>query len=236
MPATLTSAPRDHRHGPPRGRRRPRPRQDLRHRRRRRPRARRRLAHDRPRRARRRDGPLRAPASRRSCTSSPASTGPPGGAWIGDDEISALNDDRLTDLRRRHVGFIFQLFNLLPMLSAKENILLPSRIAGRKARRRLVRRPRRARRASRPPRPPPVRALGRSAAARRDRPGARRAADGAVRRRAHRQPRHPQRAPRCSSSSARPSSATARPPSWSPTTRGPPRSPTASCSSPTARS
>ena len=56
-----------------------------------------------------------------------------GQAWIGDDEISMLNDDRLTEIRRRHVGFIFQSFNLLPMLSAKENILLPGRIAGRKA-------------------------------------------------------------------------------------------------------
>jgi putative ABC transport system ATP-binding protein len=55
-----------------------------------------------------------------------------GQAWIGDDEISTLNDDRLTDIRRRHVGFIFQSFNLLPMLSAKENIQLPARIAGRK--------------------------------------------------------------------------------------------------------
>ena len=54
-----------------------------------------------------------------------------GQAWIGDDEISTLNDDRLTDIRRRHVGFIFQSFNLLPMLSAKENIQLPARIAGR---------------------------------------------------------------------------------------------------------
>jgi putative ABC transport system ATP-binding protein len=55
-----------------------------------------------------------------------------GQAWIGDDEISTLSDDRLTDIRRRHVGFIFQSFNLLPMLSAKENIQLPARIAGRK--------------------------------------------------------------------------------------------------------
>ncbi len=55
-----------------------------------------------------------------------------GQAWIGDDEISTLNDDRLTEIRRRHVGFIFQSFNLLPMLSANENILLPARIAGRK--------------------------------------------------------------------------------------------------------
>ncbi len=53
-----------------------------------------------------------------------------GSAWIGDTEVSALNDKELTAVRRRHVGFVFQFFNLLPMLTAEENILLPSRIAG----------------------------------------------------------------------------------------------------------
>jgi putative ABC transport system ATP-binding protein len=47
-------------------------------------------------------------------------------------DISRLNDTELTKLRRRHVGFIFQFFNLLPMLTAEENILLPLSIAGRK--------------------------------------------------------------------------------------------------------
>ena len=56
-----------------------------------------------------------------------------GQVWIGDDELSTLSDEKLTGIRRRHVGFIFQAFNLLPMLSAEENILLPLRIAGRKA-------------------------------------------------------------------------------------------------------
>ena len=54
-----------------------------------------------------------------------------GQAWIGDDEIGSLDDEELTEIRRRHVGFIFQSFNLLPMLSAEENITLPLRIAGR---------------------------------------------------------------------------------------------------------
>jgi putative ABC transport system ATP-binding protein len=47
-------------------------------------------------------------------------------------EITGLDDRRLTDLRRDRVGFIFQTFNLLPVLNAEENILLPLSIAGRK--------------------------------------------------------------------------------------------------------
>jgi putative ABC transport system ATP-binding protein len=47
--------------------------------------------------------------------------------------LSKANDKELTALRRDHVGFIFQQFNLLPTLTAKENILLPLTIAGRKA-------------------------------------------------------------------------------------------------------
>jgi len=46
-------------------------------------------------------------------------------------EITHLNDDALTKLRRDHIGFVFQFFNLLPMLTAKENMLLPMSIAGR---------------------------------------------------------------------------------------------------------
>src|SRR3954453_8303029 len=44
--------------------------------------------------------------------------------------IGELNDTQLTKLRREHIGFIFQFFNLLPMLTAKENIVLPLSIAG----------------------------------------------------------------------------------------------------------
>jgi putative ABC transport system ATP-binding protein len=46
--------------------------------------------------------------------------------------IAALGDDDLTRLRRDHIGFIFQFFNLLPMLTAAENIRLPMQLAGRK--------------------------------------------------------------------------------------------------------
>src|SRR4051794_19572237 len=45
-------------------------------------------------------------------------------------EVTALDDAGLTELRREHIGFIFQFFNLLPMLTARENILLPAEIAG----------------------------------------------------------------------------------------------------------
>jgi putative ABC transport system ATP-binding protein len=51
---------------------------------------------------------------------------------VGGTDIAALSDKALTKLRRDHVGFVFQAFNLLPTLSAEENVLLPSRIAGRK--------------------------------------------------------------------------------------------------------
>ena len=55
-----------------------------------------------------------------------------GDVWIADTEIGGLNDTQLTKLRREHIGFIFQFFNLLPMLTAEENILLPLTIAGEK--------------------------------------------------------------------------------------------------------
>jgi putative ABC transport system ATP-binding protein len=55
-----------------------------------------------------------------------------GELYIGDTEIGSLSDKDLTVLRRDRIGFIFQSFNLLPTLSAAENIVLPLRIAGRK--------------------------------------------------------------------------------------------------------
>jgi putative ABC transport system ATP-binding protein len=55
-----------------------------------------------------------------------------GQAFIGDTQITGLGDSGLTKLRRDRVGFIFQQFNLLPTLTAEENILLPLSIAGRK--------------------------------------------------------------------------------------------------------
>src|SRR4051794_16687450 len=55
-----------------------------------------------------------------------------GDVWIAGTRIGGLSDTQLTRLRREHIGFIFQFFNLLPMLTAKENILLPLSIAGEK--------------------------------------------------------------------------------------------------------
>ncbi len=55
-----------------------------------------------------------------------------GEVWIGETEVSALHDRGLTQLRREQVGFIFQQYNLLPTLSAEENITLPMSIAGRR--------------------------------------------------------------------------------------------------------
>ena len=51
---------------------------------------------------------------------------------ISGTEITTLKDSDLTKLRRRHIGFVFQFFNLLPMLTAEENITLPLAIAGAK--------------------------------------------------------------------------------------------------------
>jgi putative ABC transport system ATP-binding protein len=55
-----------------------------------------------------------------------------GTVTIGGTELSALGDAALTLLRRQRIGFIFQFFNLLPMLDAEENIVLPLSIAGEK--------------------------------------------------------------------------------------------------------
>ncbi|MFV1961157.1 MAG: ABC transporter ATP-binding protein [Acidimicrobiia bacterium] len=55
-----------------------------------------------------------------------------GTVYIGDAELGSLNDRKLTMLRRERLGFIFQAFNLIPTLSAEENITLPISIAGNK--------------------------------------------------------------------------------------------------------
>ena len=55
-----------------------------------------------------------------------------GSVAIDGVDITAMNDSQLTLLRRAKIGFVFQFFNLLPMLTAEENILLPLSIAGRK--------------------------------------------------------------------------------------------------------
>ena len=54
-----------------------------------------------------------------------------GHVFIGDVDITTLSEKRLTQLRRDKVGFVFQAFNLIPTLTAKENVTLPLDIAGR---------------------------------------------------------------------------------------------------------
>jgi putative ABC transport system ATP-binding protein len=61
-----------------------------------------------------------------------------GEVYVAGTEIGGLNDAQLTKLRREHIGFVFQFFNLLPMLTAKDNILLPLSIAGEKPDRQWV--------------------------------------------------------------------------------------------------
>jgi putative ABC transport system ATP-binding protein len=55
-----------------------------------------------------------------------------GSVLIDGTEITTLDDTDLTKIRREHIGFIFQFFNLLPMLTAEENVVLPLTIAGEK--------------------------------------------------------------------------------------------------------
>jgi len=54
-----------------------------------------------------------------------------GHAYIGDQDLSTLDDRHLTMLRRDHIGFVFQAYNLVPTLTALENVTLPLRLAGR---------------------------------------------------------------------------------------------------------
>jgi putative ABC transport system ATP-binding protein len=55
-----------------------------------------------------------------------------GSVWIAGTKLGDLNDTEITKIRRQHIGFVFQFFNLLPMLNAEENIVLPLTIAGEK--------------------------------------------------------------------------------------------------------
>jgi putative ABC transport system ATP-binding protein len=56
-----------------------------------------------------------------------------GTVFIGDTDLTTLNDRKLTILRRDRIGFVFQAFNLVPTLTAEENITLPLALAGRTA-------------------------------------------------------------------------------------------------------
>ena len=94
-----------------------------------------------------------------------------GDIHLGEQRVSHLPAPRLTELRRERLGFIFQSFNLVPVLTARENVEYPLLLPGvggaerRRARRRAAR-PRRARRKASPP---AARAVGRRAPARRHR-------------------------------------------------------------------
>jgi putative ABC transport system ATP-binding protein len=55
-----------------------------------------------------------------------------GAVTIAGTDITDLGDTELTKLRREHIGFIFQFFNLLPMLTARQNVILPIKLAGEK--------------------------------------------------------------------------------------------------------
>ncbi|MFF8532181.1 ABC transporter ATP-binding protein [Streptomyces sp. SAS_267] len=55
-----------------------------------------------------------------------------GSVTMGDTELTGLSETRLTLLRRERIGFVFQAFNLLPSLTAEQNVVLPLRLAGRR--------------------------------------------------------------------------------------------------------
>ncbi len=61
-----------------------------------------------------------------------------GQVWLGDTELSRLNETKLTKLRRTRIGFVFQAFNLIGALSVEENIMLPLRLAGTRPDRRWL--------------------------------------------------------------------------------------------------
>ncbi|MFI1486374.1 ABC transporter ATP-binding protein [Streptomyces sp. NPDC020747] len=62
-----------------------------------------------------------------------------GSVTVGDTELTGLSETRLTLLRRERIGFVFQAFNLLPALTAEQNVALPLRLAGRRPKKGRVR-------------------------------------------------------------------------------------------------
>ena len=149
-----------------------------------------------------------------------------GSVRIGETELGSLKDKQLTQLRRDKIGFIFQAFNLLPTLTALENITLPMDIAGRKPDKEWLDsviddgRPLRPARATGPPSSP----AASSSASPWPAPWPPGPRSSSVTSRP--ETSTPAPAPRSSASCATPCASWARPSSWSPTTRSPPPTPT----------
>ena len=117
------------------------------------------------------------------------STGPPRWVEIAGTRLDRLNDRDLTPLRRREVGFVFQSYNLLPVLTAEENITLPLRIGGARVDREWPGHACRLRRSRGPAHAPAGGDVRRPAAAGRGRARPDHASGRGVRRRADRKPR-----------------------------------------------
>ena len=83
-----------------------------------------------------------------------------GSVTVDGQEIATLGDRDLTQLRRDRLGFVFQAFNLVPVLTAEENILLPLHARRHQAGQGVVRRADRERRPRRPAHPPPAELSG----------------------------------------------------------------------------
>ncbi len=109
---------------------------------------------------------------------------------IGDTDLTSLDDKHLTQLRRDRIGFVFQSFNLVPTLTAAENIALPAALAGRRSDQTWVDTVviDAAIRAAGPPRVPPGRAVGWAATTGGSRSGAGVSTGDCFRRRTNRQP------------------------------------------------
>ena len=116
----------------------------------------------------------RAPASRRLCTRSPDSIAHVRLRTTRRRGLGRLKEKKLTKLRRDRIGFIFQAFNLMPTLTAAENIILPMRLAGRKPDQDWLDHVVDTVGLRNPAQPPSIGAVGRAAAAGRGCTGARR--------------------------------------------------------------
>ena len=160
-----------------------------------------------------------------------------GESSLAGEALVGRTEDELAIMRRRHIGIVFQFFNLLEGMSVLENVTLPAVIAGapRKRGRDAGPRPPRPARARRQGEGRARRALRWAAPAARDRPGAGQRADAAARRRAHRRARLRGR-PRGARAVPPPARRRADDPAWSPTTTRSRPPPTASCACATAAS